>query len=297
MRTRLHEQCAEVRHHVASRSRRARRIALQTTLIVASLVGCGGSTDVPSVSTTDSTTGDTSTGSSSAAVSVSSVSPIPEHSASLVLVLTNDWADFAATLSTFERQADGAWVRRSAEEPAVVGRAGLGWGVGLHGRGVPAGQSGPEKREGDGRAPAGVFGLGSAFGYADSPPTGARVPYHQSTLSWVCVDDGSSAHYNRVVDASSVASDWASAERLLREDPLYERLILVDHNGSPPQPGLGSCIFVHVWRTPERGTDGCYASSLEATERVIASAIPGRSVLVALPRSEYSALRESWGLP
>ena len=54
--------------------------------------------------------------------------------------------------------------------PVTIGRAGSAWGLGLH----PA-QRGPQKREGDGRAPAGVFRIGTAFGYADRPTT--ALPY------------------------------------------------------------------------------------------------------------------------
>ena len=45
--------------------------------------------------------------------------------------------------------------------PAVVGRNGLAWGRGVR-TDLPAGE--PQKREGDGRAPAGIFKLGPAFG-------------------------------------------------------------------------------------------------------------------------------------
>ena len=39
---------------------------------------------------------------------------------------------------------------------AILGYAGAAWGRGLHGDGAPAGRSGPVKREGDGRSPAGI---------------------------------------------------------------------------------------------------------------------------------------------
>ena len=41
--------------------------------------------------------------------------------------------------------------------PVSVGRNGAAWGLGLH----AAQPQGPQKQEGDGRAPAGVFTLGA----------------------------------------------------------------------------------------------------------------------------------------
>jgi len=55
--------------------------------------------------------------------------------------------------------------------PRELGRAGLAWGLGLHGN-PPF--PGPIKREGDGRSPAGAFELSSAFGYAPRPRRKAR---------------------------------------------------------------------------------------------------------------------------
>ncbi len=90
---------------------------------------------------------------------------------------------------------------------------------------------------------------------------------------------------------------WTSAEHLLREDPLYERLVVVRHNVSPPVAGNGSCIFLHVWRFPDRGTDGCYATSLERVEEVMRTLHEAAAVLVALPEAERTALTDAWELP
>src|SRR3546814_17702258 len=82
----------------------------------------------------------------------------------LVLVTTADWEATTGTLRTFDRGDDGAWHEAGKAAPVSIGRGGSGWGIGLH----PAQTGGPAKREGDGRAPAGVFTIGEAFGYARS---------------------------------------------------------------------------------------------------------------------------------
>jgi len=89
----------------------------------------------------------------------------------------------------------------------VVGRNGLGWGIGLIATDDAQVRSGsdPVKREGDGKSPAGVFALGTAFGYASDPLQGLKVPYLNLTPSIECVDDPGSKHYNRIVDRSVVA--------------------------------------------------------------------------------------------
>jgi hypothetical protein len=54
----------------------------------------------------------------------------------------------------------------------LLGGGGLAWGRGLH----PDGADGAVKREGDRRAPPGVFALGSGFGYAARRDDGVRWP-------------------------------------------------------------------------------------------------------------------------
>src|SRR3982074_3890596 len=79
--------------------------------------------------------------------------PITEASR-LVLVTTRSMDTALATLQLFTRRsANMPWKRVSAAEPAVVGRAGLGWGfpfLNFQGREEPG------KGEGDTRRPAGL---------------------------------------------------------------------------------------------------------------------------------------------
>src|SRR5260370_14157631 len=80
----------------------------------------------------------------------------------LVLVATQSMVTALATLQRFTRRsADLPWKRVGAAEPAVVGKAGLGWGFPLL-----DGKDGeePGKVEGDHRTPAGLFPIRSGFG-------------------------------------------------------------------------------------------------------------------------------------
>lgn len=224
----------------------------------------------------------------------------PVHGArQLVVVTTEGWDSVRGTLRRYERRGPtGRWQRVGAEVPVVVGRNGLGWGVGRYPR--PSGGLDPVKREGDGRAPAGVFDLSGAFGYAPAAEVPwIRLPYTHSTAPVKCVDDVESAHYNRVVDETKVAKDWSSREDMLRTDPLYRLGVIVDHNwAAQTTPGDGSCIFLHVWKGPGQGTAGCTAMPEPAIRKVLGWLHPAREpVLVQLPAAEYAGLRRAWGLP
>jgi D-alanyl-D-alanine dipeptidase len=215
---------------------------------------------------------------------------VPPEARQLVLVVTPGWEATAGTLRRFTRAGAG-WREEGAPIPVVVGRSGLGWGRGLH----PEGLDGPTKREGDGRAPAGVFFLTEAFGYAEGAATG--LPYLHATPGLECVDDAASAHYNEVLDRDTVAVDWASHEEMRRPDDLYRLGVVVAHN-RPAEPGAGSCIFLHVWSGPRTTTSGCTAMTGGAMDAVAAwldaAAAP---VLVQLPVAEYDRLRTAWALP
>lgn len=226
--------------------------------------------------------------------------PVPQPwsgSLQAVVVTTPAWDSAQAQVRLWERSApDGSWRPASAAMPATVGRAGLGWGRGLH----DTTAAGPRKREGDGRAPAGVFRLPFAFGYP--PPAEVpwiRLPYRQATEHARCVDDPASEHYNRWVDVTTVSGGtWSSHELMRREDELYRLGVWVDHNVDPSEPGAGSCIFLHLRAGPGVPTIGCTAFAPENLERMLRWLDPAaQPVLVQLPEEVYAARRTAWGLP
>ncbi|WP_346286209.1 L,D-transpeptidase family protein [Zoogloea sp.] len=221
---------------------------------------------------------------------------IPSATTQLLLCLAPDWDATSGFLQRFQREAGGEWSAAGAPVPVVLGRNGLAWGRGLH-----AADSAGDKREGDGRAPAGVFAITALFGdaAADAPAVAAlRLPYQAAEAGLKCVDDPASAHYNRIVDVAAVTADWASCEDMRRSDGRYALGAVVAHNAAPALPGAGSCIFLHVWAGPETPTAGCTAMAL-ADMRALAGWLDGARapVLVQLPLEAFARLRVAWGLP
>jgi len=112
------------------------------------------------------------------------------------------------------------------------------------------------------------------------------------------VDDPRSAHYNRLVDEGAVAKDWTSAEDMRRGDGLYRLVVWVGHNDSPPVPGGGSCIFLHLRAWPASVTAGCTAFDPGPLEGLLRWLDPARRpLLVQLPAPALPALAGEWGLP
>ncbi len=143
--------------------------------------------------------------------------------------------------------------------PVVVGKNGLGWGAGVApGCRTARQRADPIKKEGDGKSPAGIFRLSTAFGYAAQEPPAWKMPYLSLTPSVECVDDARSKFYNRVLDRATVAPDWSSSEQMLRPDGLYRWGLVVDHNAEPVTAGAGSCIFLHIWLGPGVGNHGMH---------------------------------------
>ncbi len=222
------------------------------------------------------------------------------QSQQLVLVTTKDWNAVDGELRSYERAPDGkSW--RAKEEPfaIAVGRNGMAWGKGMHGDPAALAKSGdPIKKEGDGRAPAGVFNLSSAFGYAQQNAK-VKLPYLQATAMSECVDDTRSAYYNRLVERNKIANpDWKSSEQMRRDDELYRWGVVVDHNANKPEAGAGSCIFLHIWSGAGKGTAGCTAMEPARIEELLSWLDPKKKpVLVQLPQAAFERLRESLGLP
>ncbi len=116
-----------------------------------------------------------------------------------------------------------------------------------------------EKREGDGRTPRGTWLIRAAL----LRPDLALTPPRHLAWRWLRPDDGWSddagdAAYNRAVRHPH----RHSAERLWREDGLYDAIVVLGHNDTPPIPGRGSAIFLHLREGDV--TEGCVAVSRTA---------------------------------
>jgi L,D-peptidoglycan transpeptidase YkuD (ErfK/YbiS/YcfS/YnhG family) len=224
------------------------------------------------------------------------VSPIAKESHQLILVRTHSWKTATGTLERYERDDTVPWHSVSEATLVNVGRNGMGWGRGLH----SSDQAGPVKREGDGRAPAGVFPLALAFGAADAlPPEAKGFPYLHTLPTSYCVEDVRSKYYNQIVDANEVKmTSWERWSELRRADGLFRWGVVVRQNGPDTKTGAGSCVFLHIWRGYRQPTAGCTAMAIEQIQETVRWLDPAaQPVLVQLPDSEYQRLREAWGLP
>ncbi len=214
----------------------------------------------------------------------------------LIVVTTPDWNTVGGILTRYERTKKRGWKQVGQHEPVVVGKNGLGSDPRLA-KTDPAAFSGPVKHEGDGRSPAGVFAITSTFGFA--PSIEDSKFYQTVTPNTECIDDSSSRYYTRVLDTTDIRDrDWNSSEKM-RTVSGYIWGAVVDYNmGADTVPGNGSCIFLHVWSGPGRGTAGCTAMP-EAAMRDIMRWLNtrGRTALVQLPEAEYRRLQKVWELP
>ena len=115
-----------------------------------------------------------------------------------------------------------------------------------------------DKVEGDAATPAGEYPLRRLYFRNDRlvlPKV--RLPARPIAEHDGWCDDPRSPTYNRLVH---VPNDW-SAEKMWREDELYDLVVVVGYNDDPPEGEWGSAIFLHVAREDYAPTRGCVAFS------------------------------------
>lgn len=210
------------------------------------------------------------------------------------------WDSNTASMQCYQRASAGAPWQAVFEKPVPVllGRKGLAWGRGVFNaprNGIPA------KVEKDWKAPAGVFQLGSLFGYAPTPPGGARWPYIQVGPWDAYVDDSTlPQYYNRHIriDPRQGIPPWFEKQKMRLGDAAYKWMLEIRHNQQPSAPGYGSAIFFHVRRGPDKPSAGCTTMAEGDLTRLLRWIDPTASPhYVLLPKADYAALRGAWGLP
>jgi L,D-peptidoglycan transpeptidase YkuD (ErfK/YbiS/YcfS/YnhG family) len=129
-----------------------------------------------------------------------------------------------------------------------------------------------DKREGDGASPIGAWALRRVLYRPDKgplPTTGLSVEAINREDGWC--DAPSDPAYNRPV----TLPHRTSAERMWRDDGLYDLVVVLGHNDDPVIPGAGSAIFLHLARPDYGPTEGCVALARKDLEALLAAAAPG----------------------
>lgn len=219
------------------------------------------------------------------------------RSRQLLIVTTPDWSSVTGAIQRYERRrADGPWRKIGEPIAIVVGKGGMGWGDGI--LAVPGHTAtDPLKREGDGRTPAGVFRVGTTFGYAPDKPAVWAMPYRSLTTAIECVDDRNSKFYNQIVERTGVTPDWNSSEHMRSEGVYYQWGAVIEQNPGN-RPGDGSCVFLHVSDESGRGTGGCVAMTRPQLEAVLGWLKPGDDpLIIQMPIAEYRHMAKALRLP
>lgn len=221
---------------------------------------------------------------------------LPADCRQCVVGIAPDWNSSRVVVRIFEKNSRG-WMPTGGPWSGRLGKNGLAWGLGLHP--VPAG--GAAKREGDFRAPAGVFRLGGAYGYAAEIERNPSLPYHQITTRDLWVEDPASPDYNRHVRlGAEPASAWEKKQQMKQGEHAHSLKLFIAHNPAPGSvPGAGSSIFFHIWRAGgTKPSAGCTTLSEQGLCQLVAAIDPAKNpVYVLLPEAEYKRVSAKWGLP
>ena len=133
------------------------------------------------------------------------------------------------------------------------------------------------KREGDGATPLGRFQVHQVLYRADRlmrPRTVFPLRAIRADDGWC--EDPADRSYNRLVKLSP----RSGADRLTRDDNLYDLILVLGHNDRPRVKGRGSAIFVHLARPGYAPTAGCIALSLHDLLMLLAELRRGSALLV-----------------
>src|SRR4051794_15338414 len=84
---------------------------------------------------------------------------VPSDCTQLIVGIAPSWDSMRGTLQLFERSKGGEWSASAPAVPCLFGKSGSAWGSGIAGQSEP----GLHKKERDGRAPAGIFRIGTIY--------------------------------------------------------------------------------------------------------------------------------------
>jgi L,D-peptidoglycan transpeptidase YkuD (ErfK/YbiS/YcfS/YnhG family) len=89
-------------------------------------------------------------------------------------------------------------------------------------------------------------------------------------------EDPQSRHYNHPIRLEP----GCGADRLTRDDHLYDFIVEIDHNSSPRIAGRGSAVFLHLARENFGPTAGCVSMTKPAMLRLLARLGPETRIVI-----------------
>lgn len=197
----------------------------------------------------------------------------------LVLVVSPDMNSTTALMQRYGK--DIRWEKVGGAVSVTLGRNGLGWEVGAE----------PLKNEGDGRSPAGIFGISRTFG-ADEHSNSA-MPYLYADENLICIDEISDERYNKIafLDPEHPPKSY---EMMRRDDEVYRNGAIIEYNSGGAK-GRGSCIFIHQNHSDRRPTAGCTAMDPEPLKELLQWFDPKKEpILVQIPANECGHYRQKF---
>jgi L,D-transpeptidase-like protein len=199
----------------------------------------------------------------------------------IILVVSPDFNSSKAKLSCYE---DNKKVFNTID--VNLGSKGLGWGLGE--LILKQKKDEPTKKEGDKKAPAGIFKLTSTFGYAKKERF--NLNYIYLSKDFICVDDSNSKDYNKITLMPKKRP--SSFEQMKRDDNQYKLGVVVLHNKEQIKQA-GSCIFLHVQKSKDASTAGCTSMNIDDM-RKINSWLDGNKnpILIQVPKSSLNEIKE-----
>jgi len=136
---------------------------------------------------------------------------------------------------------------------------------------------GEQGKEGDAKTPLGTYHLRWGFYRADHlPPPKSKLTFRALVKNDGWCDASADPAYNRLVALPYEGSH----EKLWREDGAYDIVLVMSHNDSPPTPGAGSAVFIHVAQCDDRETLGCVALAPDDMAKLLPKLYCGQTVKI-----------------
>ncbi|MET4164782.1 L,D-peptidoglycan transpeptidase YkuD (ErfK/YbiS/YcfS/YnhG family) [Gordonia terrae] len=189
----------------------------------------------------------------------------------MIVVTAPKASDTTATLTAFDKGADGGWKPVIGPTKASLGSLGMG-----------------EPKDNVHRTPAGTFALDQAFGRAANP--GTKMPYLKvDQQDWWDSNMKSPTYNTHVRQPQSPGGD---SENLYNSGPVYDYAVNIAHN---PQrtPGRASAMFLHV--TNGQPTMGCVAIERELMKQILVWLDPAKNPKITIGVNQGAPAGEAPG--